>query len=146
MSDEFYDAGDGVDFANDVGAKIPEVLPKPFKWDVLVMPVQPKPMSKGGLALPQEVMDNQSHLQVIGRIVAVGPLAFKSFKLCAGIPDILRVLFGFRIAGAPKVGDWVMYGRYTGMRFEFNGTRLVLMNDDTLLADPVEPQNVRVYV
>ena len=27
------------------------MLPRPFKWAVLVMPIQPKPMSKGGIEL-----------------------------------------------------------------------------------------------
>ena len=143
---EFYDAGDGVEWANDVGVKVPKVLPRPFKWAVLVMPVQPKQKSKGGIELPQEVLDNQGQLQVVGKVAALGPLAFRSRKLCAGLLDVLRVWFGLTIAGAPKVGDWVMYGRYTGMRFEFNGTRLIMVNDDELLADPIEPQNVRVYV
>lgn len=143
---EYYDAGDGIEWANDIGTKVPDVLPRPFKWAVLVMPVQPKVMSKGGIELPKEVLDNQGHLQVVGKLIAIGPVAFKSPKLCAGIIDRLRVLFGLRVSGAPKIGDWVIYGRYTGMRFEFNGTRIIMMNDDELLGDPVEPQNIRVYV
>lgn len=146
MTEEFYDAGDGIAFEGDVEAKIPEVLPKPFKWAALVMPAQPKKQSRGGIELPQEVLDNQGHLQFVGRVVALGPLAFRSRKLCAGIVDHIRVLFGKPVAGAPQVGDWVMYGRYTGLRFEFNGTRLIMMNDDEMLADPVDPRHIRVYV
>lgn len=146
MTEEFYDPGDGVAVECDTNAEIPDVLPKPFKWAVLLMPVQSKPMTKGGLALPQEVLDNQEQLQFVGRVAALGPLAFKSYKLCAGLWDRIRVFFGFRIAGAPKIGQWVMYGRYTGLRFEFNKTRLIMANDDELLADPVEPHHVRVYV
>lgn len=143
---EYYDAGDGVDWANDSEAKIPAVLPRPFKWAVLVMPIQPKPMSKGGIELPQEVLDNQGHLQFVGKVAAVGPLAFRSFKLCSGLVDWLRVLCGLTIAGAPKVGDWVMFGRYTGLRFEFDDGRFIMMNDDELLGDPVKPQSIRIYI
>ena len=43
------------------------MLPRPFKWAVLVMPIQPKSMSKGGIELPQEVLDNQDTFSLSAR-------------------------------------------------------------------------------
>ena len=134
------------EWANDEDSAIPEGLPTPRLWRILVMPVQRKAMSAGGIALPRSVMDSEDHLQFVGRVAALGPLAFKSRKMCAGIVDYLRVLFGMRVADAPKVGDWVAHGRYTGQRCEFKGARLIMMNDDELLADTDGPAGFRVYV
>lgn len=143
---EFYDAGDGVDWANEEDVKIPAGLPDPFMWRILVMPVQPKTKTKSGIVLAIETQNNQGHLQFVGKIAAVGPLAFRSFKLCSGVMDYLRVLCGQRIAAAPKVGDWVVHGRYTGQRCEFKGARLIMMNDDEVLAKCESPADFKVYV
>ena len=145
---EYYDAGDGADlgWANDEEVKIPEGLPKPFMWRILVMPVQPKTTTRSGIVLALETQNNEGHLQFVGKVAAVGPLAFRSWKLCAGIVDQLRVLCGLPIAGAPKVGDWVVHGRYTGQRCEFKGARLIMMNDDEVLAKCDNPANFKVYV
>lgn len=134
------------EWANDEDAKIPENLPAPFMWRILVMPVQPRQVSKGGIVLARVTQDAESHLQFVGKIAAVGPLAFRSWKLCSGIGDFIRVLMGKTIAAAPKVGDWVVHGRYTGQRCEFKNTRLIMMNDDEVLAKCASPQDFKVYL
>ena len=146
MTEQFYDAGDGIEWANDSEAKIPAGLPSPFMWRILVMPVQPKTQTKSGIVLAIQTQDAQGHLQFVGKIAAIGPLAFRSFKLCSGVMDYLRVLCGMRIAAAPKVGDWVVHGRYTGQRCEFKGSKLIMMNDDEVLAKCDSPADFRVYV
>lgn len=145
MTDEF-NPGKIQEWANDEEAKIPEGLPKPFMWRILVMPVQPRQVSKGGIVLALSTQNTEGHLQFIGKVAAVGPLAFRSRKLCAGIKDILRVLIGKTVAAAPKVGDWVVHGRYTGQRCEFKNTRLIMMNDDEVLAKCESPADFRVYL
>lgn len=145
MSDEF-DPGDGIEWANDEEAKIPEGLPEPFMWRILVMPVQPRTTTKSGIVLAIETQNAEGHLQFVGRVAAVGPLAFRSFKLCSGIADFLRVMCGMQIAAAPKVGDWVVHGRYTGQRCEFKGARMIMMNDDEVLAKCESPQDFKVYL
>lgn len=142
MTDEL----DGNEWANDEDAKIPEGLPNPFMWRILVMPVQPRKVTKSGIILAPSTQDAEGHLQFVGKVAAVGPLAFRSWKLCSGLEDYLRVLMGKTIAAAPKVGDWVVHGRYTGQRCEFRGARLIMMNDDEVLAKCESPQDFKVYV
>lgn len=144
MSEDF-DPGDGIEWANDEDQEIPEGLPNPFMWRILVMPVQPRTTTKSGIVLAIETQNAEGHKQFVGRIAAVGPLAFRSFKLCSGVMDFLRVMCGKQIAAAPKVGDWVVHGRYTGQRCEFKNTRLIMMNDDEVLAQCGGPDGFRVY-
>lgn len=114
---------------------MPEGLPAPLLWRVLVMPVQPKQVSKGGIILAQESQKAEGHLQIVGKVVAMGPVAGKSEQ--------------FKVDGIPqfdvKVGDWVIFGRYTGQRCEFKGVKLILMNDDQLIAKANGPDGFRIY-
>lgn len=137
---------DNVDWANPEEMTIPDDLPDPYFWRVLVMPVQPKKQSKGGILLVESARDAEGHLQIVGKIASLGPLAFRSWKFARGVGDYIRILTGRRVSWAPKVGDWVVYGRYTGQRMEFKRTRLVLMNDDEVLGRADDPGAFRIYV
>lgn len=134
------------DWANPEDMAIPEDLPPPYSWRVCVMPVQPKRVSKGGIHLPVQAQDAEGHLQIIGKVVGLGPLAFRSSKLCASLMDRIRILFGRPVSWAPKIGDWVVYGRYTGQRTEYKNLRLVMMNDDELIAGAGSASGFRIYV
>lgn len=146
IDDTLYEANDNVGWMNPEDADIPEDLPAPFLWRVLVLPVQPKKVSTGGILLPTQSQDAEGHLQFVGRIAAMGPLAFRSFKFTSGAVDWARILTGNRVSGAPKVGDWVVYGRYNGQRCEYKGTRLIMMNDDELLCSTSGPSGFRIYI
>ena len=133
-------------WGNPEDTKAPEGLPEPTLWRVIVMPVQPPAMSKGGIALTYLSTDAESHLQVIGRLVALGPVAFKSDKFAAGPVDRERIALGQTVEGAPKLGDWVLYPKYSGSRLVFKGTKLVLMNDDEIQAVTSGPEGFRIYL
>ena len=101
-------------------------LPKPTYWRVLIAPVKPKEVSKGGIVLALANQEAQDILNFLGRVVAVGPMAGKHERL-GGTgtepgPDF------------PKVGDYVAYGRYAGQRLQHAGVRLLICNDDEILA------------
>ena len=102
---------------------------KPLLWRVLICPVQPRKLSKGGIALPDAVQDGEEHLNYIGRVVSLGPLA------------------GDKWAGkwAVKEGDCVVYGRYAGQRMEWKGVKLVEVNDDEILAVVDSIESFRIY-
>lgn len=128
----------------DVGLKLEE-LPKPTLWRVLVLPKQPKKMSAGGIALPTMAVDAERHLNFIGQVLALGPLAGKSDKFLnpdwqPGHYDKPRWLWDV------KVGDWVVYGRYAGMAKEFKGVKLLTVNDDEITEVISGPDGFRVYL
>lgn len=143
---EHLDDADNIGWSNDEDAEIPQGLVKPMLWRILVMPIQPKKQSTGGIVLVESARDAEAHLQFVGRLAAFGPVAFRSEKFAAGPDDLKRIAAGERVADAPNIGDWVIYPRYAGQRCEYKGTRLVLMNDDDLLARADGPSGFRIYI
>jgi co-chaperonin GroES (HSP10) len=139
----------------DLGIKLDE-LPRPTLWRVLVLPKQPKKMTASGIALPTAALEAERHLNFIGQVLALGPLAGKTdkFQNPEWQPTFINSL-GFREARTPeqprwawniKVGDWVVYGRYAGMAKEYKGVRLLTVNDDEITEVIDGPDNFRVYV
>ena len=128
---------------------------KPLLWRVLICPVQPRKLSKGGIVLPDAAQDAEEHLNYIGRVVSMGPLAGKSEKFLnpdwrewrdsenkdprAGLDVRLRYLWSV------KEGDIVVYGRYAGQRMEWKGVKLLTVNDDEILAVVDSIMSFRVY-
>ena len=108
---------------------------KPLLWRVLICPVQPRTMSKGGIALPGAVQDGEEHLNYIGRVVSMGPLAGKSAKF----------ELGGGYAWDIKQGDIVTYGRYAGQRMEWKGVKLLAVNDDEIVAVVDSFESFRIY-
>lgn len=123
---------------------------KPQLWRVLICPVQPRSMSKGGIALPEAVKDGEEHLNYLGRVVSLGPLAGKSPKF--ENPDWQVWADGGRKGKTPprylwdvKEGDCVVYGRYSGQRKEWKGVKLLTLNDDEILDVVASLEGFRVY-
>lgn len=119
---------------------------KPLLWRVLVCPVQPRKMSKGGIALPDAVQDGEEHLNYIGRVVSMGPLAGKSekFENPNWVPS-QGTSPGGKYLWDVKEGDIVVYGRYAGQRMEWKGVKLLEVNDDEVLAVVDSMEAFRVY-
>ena len=125
---------------------------KPLLWRVLICPVQPREMSKGGIALPDAVQDGEAHLNYIGRVVSMGPLAGKSAKFENPRFEIEDYNHGKHGGPAPvrylwsvKEGDIVVYGRYAGQRMEWRQIKLLEVNDDEILAVVDSMESFRVY-
>ena len=75
--------------------------PQPVGWRILVDPVKPKSVSDGGIILSDESQQAELHLNYVGRVVDMGPLAYKHAKFEGG----------FDWCG---IGDWIAYGQYAG--------------------------------
>lgn len=139
----------------DLGLKLEE-LPRPTLWRVLVLPKQPKKMTASGIALPTAALEAERHLNFIGQVLALGPLAGRTEKFqnpywessyineygCLKDPTPDEPRWAWDI----KVGDWVVYGRYAGMAKEFKGVRLLTVNDDEITEVIDGPDHFRVYV
>ena len=111
-------------------------LPKPMYWRVLVAPVKPKEVSKGGIVLAIQNQEAQDILNFIGKIVAVGPMAGRHERLGGTGTEAS--------ADFPKVGDYVAYGRYAGQRLQHMGVKLLIANDDEILAVVPNPETLQV--
>lgn len=156
---------------DDTGLTIEE-LPKQTLWRVLVMPKQPKKMSAGGIALPDQLQEVEMHLNYIGQVVSMGPLAGKSEKFLnpdwgKTSSDALKEFHAMLMEGGDwaefekrrkpepnvprylwdvKVGDWVIYGKYAGQTKTYKGVRFLTVNDDEITDVIKSPDGYRVYV
>lgn len=143
---DYFEANDNVGWLNPEDIPVPEDMPAPILWRVLVIPVQPKKVSSGGIMLPTQAQDAEGHLQFVGKVASLGPLAYTKFQFATGFSDWVRIVSGRRVSGSPKVGDWVVYGRYAGQRCEYKGIRLIMLNDDELLCRTSGPEGFRIHV
>ena len=107
----------------------PEVLPSLPGYHILVRPVSVKSKTKGGLLLPDSVKDDVAYLTTVGKVLAVGDLAYKdedkfpNGKWC-------------------DVGDYVCYARHAGQKLYYKGVRLLLLFDDQIMMKVDEPTNL----
>jgi chaperonin GroES len=89
---------------------------KPLADRVVVKPSAAEEKTKGGIILP----DTAKEKPVIGEIVAVGP---------GKVSDD-----GKKIAMEVKVGDKVLYGKYSGTEVTVDGEDLLIMRESDVFA------------
>ena len=94
-----------------VGMKI-----KPLGDRVLIKPCEEKEKTKGGIVLPDTAKERPQE----GEIVAVG--------------EGRRTDEGKRVSLSLKVGDKVLYGKYSGTEITVDGEEYLIMREEDVLA------------
>ncbi len=89
---------------------------KPLADRVVVKPAPAEEKTKGGIILP----DTAKEKPVIGEVVAAGP-----GKVMEN---------GTRVALEVKVGDRVLYGKYSGTEVTLDGEEYMIMRESDLFA------------
>ena len=89
---------------------------KPLSDRVVVEPAPAEDMSSGGIILPDTAQEKPQQ----GTIVAAGP---------GKVSDS-----GKTIAMEVKKGDRILYGKYSGTEFSFEGTEYLIMRESDILA------------
>ncbi len=89
---------------------------KPLGDRILVKPAPAEDKTKGGIILP----DTAKEKPVVGEIIAIGP-GRKSDD-------------GILIAPEVKVGDKVLYGKYSGTETTIDGKEYLIMRESDLFA------------
>lgn len=130
---DFPEIHPGPETLNDIDVEVPADHPQPLLWRVLIAPVKPKTMSRGGIEIPALAQEAQEYMNYLGKVVAVGDLAFKSEKF-AGQQSF------------PGVGDFVIYGRYAGQKIQHRGVKLLVVNDDEILCVVSDPEALKIYI
>lgn len=115
---------------NDISDPMPAGLGDPFGYNIYVMPVKPK-RKVGSIFLPDESIDAQAWLNAIGRIVKIGPLAFKHPRWKE---------LGLTEGHTPKVGDLILYATRSPHRFKFKGVSILTLHDDWITGFVSEPE------
>ena len=125
----------------------PGDYPVPTGYRLLIEPIKIEETTASGLVLPAQAVEAKEHLRSIGRVIAMGPLAYQHEKFQVEQDG----------AGPPvpqawcKVGDFVAYATYSGheirVRNKAGGyTAVRLINDDEVMAVIPDPQSVLTYV
>lgn len=89
---------------------------KPLADRVVVKPVSEEAKSPGGIIIPDTVKEKPSK----GEVIAVGP---------GKLTDD-----GKRVPVEVKVGDTILFGKYSGTEFELNGEKYLIMRDNEIFA------------
>ena len=132
----------------ELAAAFPEVDPgaKPFGNGVLVQLRNAKRVSAGGIVLPSATRDQEKWLTTVGKVISVGPLAFKNRETLEAWPE----------GTWAKAGDYVRCPKWGGDRWEFSLdendpdsdlARFVIFKDRELIAAITgDPLSFRDYV
>ena len=97
----------------------PDVLPELPGYHVLIRPVSVKSKTKGGIFIPDSTRDDMSYLTTVGRVIAVGDLAYMDKNK-------------FPTGAWCKIGDYVSYGKHLGTKLFYKGVRFILLFDDQI--------------
>jgi chaperonin GroES len=89
---------------------------KPLGGRVIVEPIEQDDVTSGGIILPETAKEKPQE----GKILAVGP----------GDRDD----DGKRIAMEVKVGDRVLYAKYSGTEVKVDGKKLLILKENDILA------------
>ena len=107
----------------------PEVLPKIPGYHILVRPLAVRSETKGGILMPDRLVDDIQHLTTVGRVVKIGELAYKDKHK-------------FSEGSWCSEGDFVCYGKHTGQKFLYKGVRYLLIYDDQVIMKISDPSDV----
>ena len=107
----------------------PEVLPSLPGYHILVRPVSIKSKTKGGLLLPDSVKDDVAYLTTVGKVLAVGDLAYKDEDK-------------FPNGNWCNVGDYVCYAKHAGQKLFYKNVRLLLLYDDQIMMRVGDPKDL----
>ena len=88
---------------------------KPLGDRVIVSPIEPKEVVKGGIIIP----DSAKEKPMEGKVVAVGPGALNKA--------------GERLPMDVKAGDKVLYGKYAGTEVKIEVEKYLIMHQEDIL-------------
>jgi len=104
-------------------------LPRPTGYRILILPFSQSSVTKGGIHLAKQTVDKERLSTVVGYVVETGPDAYGDTNKFPDGPWC-------------KKGDWVIFGRYAGARFQIEGGDMRLLNDDEILALIDDPEAI----
>tara|TARA_R100000951_G_C2538200_1_gene148535 strand:- start:178 stop:594 length:417 start_codon:yes stop_codon:yes gene_type:complete len=107
----------------------PKRLPTLTGYHILVRPVSVKAKTKGGIILPDSTKEDIAYLTTVGRVVALGDLAYEDKTKFPKGPWC-------------KVDDYVCYGKHSGIKMKYQGVKLILLFDDQVIMKVDDPSDL----
>jgi co-chaperonin GroES (HSP10) len=108
---------------SDIDAPIPEGLPAPETWRLLMMPVRAQSRTKGGIILTEDTIDAQFWNHQLFKVAAVGPNVYSG-------PAYAKL--GLTPEQMPKVGDLYLINPRNPDRFMYQGVNFLIVSDEQL--------------
>ena len=104
-------------------------LPDPTGWRILILRYRGKGQTDGGIYLTEKTVERQQIATVLGYVLKTGELAYQDKHK-------------FPTGPWCKAGDWVLFGRYAGSRFDIEGGEVKILNDDEIIAKVNDPEAI----
>jgi len=118
------------DWVSDEGIELKkEDLPELPGYHVLVQPVSIKQKTKGGILLPDSTKDDIAYLTTVGKVLALGDLAYDDKNK-------------FPLGPWCQRGDYVAYGKLVGQKLQYKGVKLLLLFDDQIIMRVDKPSDL----
>jgi co-chaperonin GroES (HSP10) len=92
----------------------PSPLPRIPGVGILVRPVPIRKKSAGGIIIPETFREDRSYLNTVGRVLALGELAFKDETIYRNGPWV-------------QPGDYIVYAKFAGQKLTWKGVRLLIV-------------------
>ena len=105
------------------------IIPNPVGYRMLVRPWSGKKKTKGGIILSDDTHDKIQMTTVVGLVVKLGDLCYKDKKK-------------FPTGAWCKEGEFVIYGRYSGSRFQTKYGEHRILNDDEIIGKIKAPEDI----
>jgi len=106
-----------------------EIIPNPVGYRMLVRPWSGHKKTKGGLLLTEETSDKIQMTTVVALVVKMGDLCYKDESK-------------FPKGAWCKEGDFIIYGRYAGSRFQTKFGEHRILNDDEIIGTVKKPEDI----
>jgi len=97
----------------------PTPLPRVPGVGILIRPVPVRRKSAGGILIPESVRADTEYLNTVGRVLALGELAFKDETI-------------YKNGAWVKPGDFVVYTKFAGQKVFWKGVKLVLVKASSI--------------
>lgn len=117
------------DWVTDDETADPTPLPILPGYRIIVRPVRVQGKTKGSILLPDSFRDDVNYLTTVGRVLAVGDLAYGDKEKFPSGPWC-------------KVGDYVCYGKMNGTKIRYKGVNLILLYDDQVVMRIEDPADI----
>jgi co-chaperonin GroES (HSP10) len=117
------------DWVTDVDTPDPTPLPTILGYRILVRPMRVQGKTKGSILLPDSFRDDMNYLTTVGRVVAVGDLAYADKDK-------------FPTGPWCQTGDFVCYGKMNGQKIRYKGVNMILLYDDQVVMRLENPADI----
>lgn len=105
------------------------MMPRPAGYKLLISLPKPEEKTSGGIIKSKETLHHEQISSVYGRVIDMGPDAYKDKKRCPSGPYC-------------KIGDWIMMRSYAGTRFTIQGEEFRILNDDSVEGTVEDPTGI----